>query len=337
MERYVATQFYKADSPESRILRESGIAPSEFVLAADAQATIAALQAQLATCFKLSGADPDGNEDWRLAPHAVEEVTRLRNDCDELGDETGALREQLAQRTAECDALKLVNDTHMKTVMTLSHIVEQQTAELEAVSNFIGVQYDAESRTWVSGQAPYQSAGTTKQEACIAAVDALRLACATWETKYRDLQAELERVRADNKALDEWRADVTVSLQRPGGAFFVDVPQHIKDLVAELERVRDQYADLRKMVLALPKVEAVPMTDAGWTRERPTAAGWYWNRINGTVGIALITRRDGRLYVWLKFKDAWLTREGWLDYIHGEWLGPITPDSYARGRVEGLT
>ena len=73
------------------------------------------------------------------------------------------------------------------------------------------------------------------------------------------------------------------------------------------------------------------MTDAGgWTRERPTTAGWYWNRINGTVGIALITRRDGRLYAWLKFKDAWLSREGWLDYIHGEWLGPITPDSYAR-------
>jgi hypothetical protein len=111
----------------------------------------------------------------------------------------------------------------------------------------------------------------------------------------------------------------------------------VESVVAHLTRVRDQYADLRKMVLALPKVEAVPMTDAGWTRERPTAAGWYWNRISGTAGIALITRRDGRLYVWLKFKDAWLTREGWLDYIHGEWLGPITPDSYARGRVEGLT
>ena len=40
---------------------------------------------------------------------------------------------QLTQRTAECDALKLVNDTHMKTVMKLSHIVEQQTAALEAV------------------------------------------------------------------------------------------------------------------------------------------------------------------------------------------------------------
>lgn len=44
MERYVATQFYKADSLESRILRESGMVPSEFVLVADAQATIAALE-----------------------------------------------------------------------------------------------------------------------------------------------------------------------------------------------------------------------------------------------------------------------------------------------------
>ena len=78
------------------------------------------------------------------------------------------------------------------------------------------------------------------------------------------------------------------------------------------------------------------MTEAGWTRTKPTAEGWYWNRINGTVGIALIMRRDCQLYAWLKFKDAWLSREGWLDYIHGEWLGPLTPDSYQQGRVEGL-
>ena len=67
-------------------------------------------------------------------------------------------------------------------------------------------------------------------------------------TERDDLQAELERVRADNKALDKWRADVTVSLQRPEGAFFVDVPQHIKDLVKE----RDE---LRTLILALPKME----------------------------------------------------------------------------------
>ncbi|MBX3321336.1 MAG: hypothetical protein KF890_15785, partial [Nitrospira sp.] len=53
-----------------------------------------------------------------------------------------------------------------------------------------------------------------------------------------DLQAELERVRADNKALDKWRADVTMALQRPEGAFFVDVPQHIKDLVKERDELR---------------------------------------------------------------------------------------------------
>ena len=70
-----------------------------------------------------------------------------------------------------------------------------------------------------------------------------------------------------------------------------------------------------------------------WTADKPNASGWYWNRINGTVGIALIMRRDCQLYAWLRFKDAWLSREGWLDYIHGEWLGPITPDSYQQGRV----
>jgi hypothetical protein len=78
------------------------------------------------------------------------------------------------------------------------------------------------------------------------------------------------------------------------------------------------------------------MTEAGWTADKPNASGWYWNRINGTVGIALIMRRDCQLYAWLRFKDAWLSREGWLDYIHGEWLGPITPDSYQQGRVDSL-
>jgi hypothetical protein len=38
--------------------------------------------AALATCYRLTGADPDGNEDWRLAKHAVEEVRRLRNESD---------------------------------------------------------------------------------------------------------------------------------------------------------------------------------------------------------------------------------------------------------------
>lgn len=47
-------------------------------------ATYDELIAWLAECYRLSGADPDGNEDWRLAPHAVEEVRRLRKEYDEL-------------------------------------------------------------------------------------------------------------------------------------------------------------------------------------------------------------------------------------------------------------
>ena len=100
------------------------------------------------------------------------------------------------QSTANLETMRHMDEMQSRAMDAESQLA-QRTAELEAVSNFIGVKYDAESKTWVSGQAPYLSAGTTKQEACIAAVDALRLACATWETKYRDLQAELERVRGE--------------------------------------------------------------------------------------------------------------------------------------------
>ena len=116
----------------------------------------------------------------------------------------------------------------------------QRTAELEAVSNFIGVKYDAESKTWVSGQAPYLSAGTTKQEACIAAVDALRLACATWETKYRDLQAELERVRGELVEATH-NANVYQSLYSTG--------------CMDRALLENELRDIRTLLLALPKVE----------------------------------------------------------------------------------
>jgi hypothetical protein len=47
-------------------------------------ARIEQLEKDLAECFRLSGADPDGNEDWRLAPRAVAEVRRMREDLDVL-------------------------------------------------------------------------------------------------------------------------------------------------------------------------------------------------------------------------------------------------------------
>jgi len=38
----------------------------------------------LAECYRLTGADPDEDEDWRLTLHAVEEVRALRSESDRL-------------------------------------------------------------------------------------------------------------------------------------------------------------------------------------------------------------------------------------------------------------
>lgn len=48
------------------------------------QEKIARLEHDLSECYKLTGADPDGNEDWRLAAYARDEVRRFRQEFDEL-------------------------------------------------------------------------------------------------------------------------------------------------------------------------------------------------------------------------------------------------------------
>ena len=40
--------------------------------------------AALAECYRLTGADTDGDEDWRIARRAVQEVRRLRQEHDDL-------------------------------------------------------------------------------------------------------------------------------------------------------------------------------------------------------------------------------------------------------------
>ena len=65
MERYIATQFYKADSPESRILGESGLVPSEFVLATDAQRALDAEREKVAKLEKIQAIDLKNNNEYR--------------------------------------------------------------------------------------------------------------------------------------------------------------------------------------------------------------------------------------------------------------------------------
>jgi len=79
----------------------------------------------LGEIFRLTGADSDHNEDWRLAPRALEEVKRMRRESDEdaeailaleaeiellkyaerLGQNTKALRDSTARNKELFDAL----------------------------------------------------------------------------------------------------------------------------------------------------------------------------------------------------------------------------------------
>ena len=73
------------------------------------------------------------------------------------------------------------------------------------------------------------------------------------------------------------------------------------------------------------------MTKAGWTSEKPTAAGWYWIRApkHGWRDCVLwVDQDDDGFYI-----DVGDCDTEYVTDIDAEWLGPITPDSYRQGRV----
>jgi len=88
MERYIATQFYKADSPESRILGESGLVPSEFVLAADAQR---ALDAEREKVKELVANQAEYEK------CTDEQITALNQGCLDYEKQIATLQAQLAE------------------------------------------------------------------------------------------------------------------------------------------------------------------------------------------------------------------------------------------------
>lgn len=55
-------------------------------------------EAQLAECYRLSGADSDGDDDAHLAKHAVQAVRELREQSDANNLEELELREKAEQR-----------------------------------------------------------------------------------------------------------------------------------------------------------------------------------------------------------------------------------------------
>ena len=86
------------------------------------------------------------------------------------------------------------------------------------------------------------------------------------------------------------------------------------------------------------------MTEAGWTSKKPIVAGWYWWRGKEESGIALVFPADKPMPwhtsdhsagVQLFYSAGGMSSTRVNDF-GGEWLGPITPDSYQQGWVEGL-
>ena len=77
------------------------------------------------------------------------------------------------------------------------------------------------------------------------------------------------------------------------------------------------------------------MTEAGWTRATDvTQPGWYWLRRVGSLAVVEVIAVPG-------YEPKHGIVEGanlrWsLGNMDGEFLGPITPDSYQQGRVAGL-
>ena len=76
------------------------------------------------------------------------------------------------------------------------------------------------------------------------------------------------------------------------------------------------------------------MTEAGWTRERPTKNGWYWWRFDASTSATIV-----RIMVCGDGSLAEMSNNGHLllaANFDGEWLGPLSPNDRQQGRVEGL-
>ena len=76
-----------------------------------------------------------------------------------------------------------------------------------------------------------------------------------------------------------------------------------------------------------------------WTSEKPKEAGWYWYKTQDEDGESIEIVQAHRseanriMYFYFVFDEV-AYEENDMD---GEWLGPISPDDKAQGRVAGLT
>ena len=75
------------------------------------------------------------------------------------------------------------------------------------------------------------------------------------------------------------------------------------------------------------------MIEAGWTSQRPNREGVYWFRwsVSSRPLIVSVAKDD---CAWRVLEMGNQYDGSLAGYSDGEWLGPITPDSYQQGRVD---
>jgi uncharacterized coiled-coil DUF342 family protein len=247
----------------------------EVVLAADAQATIAALQKEIATRDSTDSILATRIRELESClTHRTEEREALQARVNGLEKDSELLRQsrddfrvkyesvkndaitlqsQLTQCTAERDtARRRVDELEAREVdvVTLREDLEQRTAELEAIEKILDI----------------DSGKTTVEKVR----DLHHSFKQVWES-YQDASNEMFKAQAELER---------VSL----------LSSHNE---RRFEEVDKKYKELRTLILTLPKVEGEIVAQAGYVKDRKKVYACFGSDADMTAYAALLTHRQG--------------------------------------------
>jgi hypothetical protein len=150
----------------------------------------------LGEIYRETGADTDGNEAWRNAPYALEEVRRLRAEHDAQTAQIAALKEQQMVANSLTLAAEVERDNARDEVTALTRklVVEQEKHDEDAYDDMALAKELAEARVAVFLSA--LSSLVTKLDAKDAQVAALTEQIENLLRRGERRRAEVERLRA---------------------------------------------------------------------------------------------------------------------------------------------
>jgi hypothetical protein len=141
---------------------------------AEAVAALTVCQQQLAECYRLTGADPDGNTDAALAPFAVSEVKRLRVELDEETDRVDRVAEARDKAEAERDqAVAALADQRQLVARLRTYVQHDNNCKMILCVECHGSRGNGRHREdWIPGSGVYWHE-FTPQGACTCGLAAL--------------------------------------------------------------------------------------------------------------------------------------------------------------------